>query len=175
MAKVQSGQFANLFLSTVVLGAALSGTAGSAHAAIAQSEPQIPTCEKKMGTLAVKEPQKQWWVQYNLDSPESLIKVIVSQSKCFTLVDRGAGLEAAQQERGLAADGDLKVGSNTGRGQMMTADYIMVPDVSSRNNDSGQSAVGGAILGSRYPVLLRVVSVLSSVTSASRARRQTWC
>jgi hypothetical protein len=110
--------------------------------------PQIPVCDKKMGTLAVQEPQNQWWVQYNLDSPESLIKVIVSQSKCFTLVDRGKGLEAAEAERSLSADGDLKGGSNTGKGQMKAADYVLVPDVSSRNHDSGGSAVGGAILGS---------------------------
>src|SRR6185437_16861142 len=54
--------------------------------------PDIPTCDKKIGTLAVTEPQNKWWVAYNLESPEALIKVYVSRSKCFTLVDRGKGL-----------------------------------------------------------------------------------
>ncbi len=68
-------------------------------------QPEIPTCDKKIGTLAVTEPQNQWWLQYNLESPEALIKVYVSKSKCFTLVDRGKGLAAAQTERALAGSG----------------------------------------------------------------------
>ena len=36
-------------------------------------QPEIPTCDKKIGTLAVTEPQDQWWLQYNLESPEALI------------------------------------------------------------------------------------------------------
>ena len=75
----------------------LSGLAASALAwATDQPPPQIPTCDKKIGTLAVTEPENKWWLQYQLDSPEALIKVFVSQSKCFTLLDRGKGLAAAE-------------------------------------------------------------------------------
>jgi hypothetical protein len=109
--------------------------------------PQIPTCDKKIGTLSVKEPPNNWWAQYNLDSPEALIKVMVSQSKCFTLVDRGKGLEAAQSERALSASGDLRGGSNVGKGQMKAADYVLVPDIANRNRNSGGTNIGGAIAG----------------------------
>ena len=78
--------------------------ADGVHAAEA-TPPQIPTCGKKIGTRAVNEPQNQWWTALNLESPAALIKVYVSQSKCFTLVDRGKGLQAAQAERALAASG----------------------------------------------------------------------
>ena len=57
-----------------------------------KAPPEIPKCEKKLGTLAVTEPESKWWRELNLESPEALIKVFVSQSKCFTLVDRGKGL-----------------------------------------------------------------------------------
>ena len=40
--------------------------------------PQIPTCDKKIGTLAVTEPQDPWWTAMQLDSPAALIKVYVS-------------------------------------------------------------------------------------------------
>jgi curli biogenesis system outer membrane secretion channel CsgG len=112
-----------------------------------QAPPQIPTCDKKIGTLSVKEPPNNWWAAYNLDSPESLIKVLVSQSKCFTLVDRGKGLEAAQAERALAGNDELRGGSNVGKGQMKAADYVLVPDVANRNRDSGGTNIGGAIAG----------------------------
>jgi curli biogenesis system outer membrane secretion channel CsgG len=109
--------------------------------------PEIPTCEKKIGTLAVQEPQNPWWTAMQLDSPASLIKVYVMQSKCFTLVDRGKGLQAAQQERALAASGEERVGSNVGKGQMKAADYVLVPDVADKNARAGGTNVGGLIGG----------------------------
>jgi curli biogenesis system outer membrane secretion channel CsgG len=125
----------------------VSAEAIASVASADQAPPQIPTCDKKIGTLSVKEPEQNWWAQYNLDSPEAMIKVIVSQSKCFTLVDRGKGLAAAQSERALASGGDLRGGSNVGKGQMKAADYVLVPDVANRNRDSNGTNIGGAIAG----------------------------
>jgi curli biogenesis system outer membrane secretion channel CsgG len=125
-----------------------SATLATAGAwADSDQQPQIPTCSKKIGTLAVTEPQNQWWTAMNLDSPAALIKVFVAQSKCFTLVDRGKGLEAAQQERALAASGEERVGSNVGKGQMKAADYVLVPDIVNRNANSGGTNVGGVLGG----------------------------
>jgi curli biogenesis system outer membrane secretion channel CsgG len=115
-------------------------------------EPVIPTCEKKIGTLAVTEPEKRWWEALNLESPEALIKVFVSQSKCFTLVDRGKGLAAAQAERALAGGGEMRGGSNIGKGQMKAADYVLVPDIANQNANSGGKNIGG-ILGGFVPGL----------------------
>jgi hypothetical protein len=120
-------------------------------------QPEIPTCDKKIGTLAVTEPQNQWWLQYNLESPEALIKVYVSKSKCFTLVDRGKGLAAAQGERSLAGSGEMRGGSNIGKGQMKAADYVLVPDVAMKNNDSGGKKIGG-MLGGLLPGIAGVVA-----------------
>jgi hypothetical protein len=121
--------------------------AATSSAWAASDKPQIPTCSKKIGTLAVTEPQDQWWRDMNLDSPAALIKVFVAQSKCFTLVDRGQGLQAAQSERALAASGEERVGSNVGGGQMKAADYVLVPDIINRNGNSGGTNIGGLIGG----------------------------
>jgi outer membrane lipoprotein SlyB len=121
------------------------------------AEPQIPTCDKRIGTLAVTEPQDKWWVQYNLESPEALIKVYVSRSKCFTLVDRGKGLAAAEAERTLASSGEMRGGSNIGKGQMKAADYVLVPDVAMKNNNSGGKRFGG-MLGGMLPGIAGVVA-----------------
>jgi curli biogenesis system outer membrane secretion channel CsgG len=129
-----------------------SGGATLATATLAADAPppQIPVCDKKIGTLAVTEPQNQWWTALNLDSPAALIKVFVSQSKCFTLVDRGKGLQAAQTERALAASGEERVGSNIGKGQMKAADYVLVPDIANQNRNSGGTNIGG-VLGGLLP------------------------
>ena len=128
---------------------ALATTAAipAAQAAPAQAG-EIPVCNRSLGTLAVVESQgRNWWSGQRLASPTALIKVFVNRSRCFTLVDRGVGLQAMQAERGLAADGELRGGSNIGKGQIRAADYLMVPDVVSQNDDASGNRIGGLIGG----------------------------
>ena len=116
----------------------------------AQKQAEIPSCSHKIGALAIHEPQNNWWGPLGLESPEALLKVFVMKSGCFTLVDRGAGFAMAQQERALAAGGTLQGGSNIGAGQVRAADYVLVPDVVSRNGNASGTNVGG-ILGGFLP------------------------
>ena len=129
--------------------AAAAATLGlsAAYAADSNAQPQIPTCDKKIATLAVTEPPDTWWTGMQLDSPAALIKIYVSQSKCFTLVDRGKGLAAAKAERELASSGEERVGSNIGKGQMKAADYVLVPDIANRNANAKGTNIGGALGG----------------------------
>lgn len=115
----------------------------------AEQAAQIPVCGKKLGTLSVIEPEDgtDWWTGQQLPAPSKLIKTFVSRSRCFTLVDRGAGLDAAMRERELSYGGELRGKSNIGKGQVKAADYVLVPDLISRNNDAGGSAVGALIGG----------------------------
>lgn len=132
-------------LASVVLVGALVSSVSLAKKEEAPT--QIPTCNQKIGTLAVAEPERNWWREYNLESPEALIKVFVSESKCFTLLDRGKGLAAAQQERSLAASGEMRGGSNIGKGQMKAADYVLVPDLVTKNQNAGGKKIGGLLGG----------------------------
>lgn len=132
---------------TILALVALAGL-GLTRTAVAQKdEPQIPTCDKKIGTLAVTEPENKWWTALNLESPEALIKVFVNESKCFTLLDRGKGLAAAEKERSLASSGEMRGGSNIGKGQMKAADYVLVPDLVNQNANAGGHKVGGIVGG----------------------------
>ena len=118
-----------------------------AGAAAQAKDPEIPKCERRLGMLSIVEPQNRWWSAHNLESPEMLIKVLVNQSKCFGLVDRGKGLAAAQAERALASGGDLRVGSNVGKGQMKAADYVLVPDLVNQNEKASGKKIGGLVGG----------------------------
>jgi curli biogenesis system outer membrane secretion channel CsgG len=120
---------------------------GTVAVAKEKAPPEIPKCEKRFGTLAVREPEVQWWRELGLESPEALIKVFVSESKCFTLVDRGKGLEAAQAERALASGGELRGGANVGKGQMRAADYVLIPDIVNKNDKAGGKNIGGILGG----------------------------
>ncbi|ATQ42296.1 curli production assembly/transport component csgg [Caulobacter mirabilis] len=109
---------------------------------------QVPQCSRKLGTLSIIDGDDvAGWRQYNLASPQKLLRVIVQRSGCFNLVDRGAGLNAAQIERGIGSDLGLQRGSNVGKGQVKAADYVLVAEVQAKDSDSGGSAVAGAVGG----------------------------
>ena len=110
---------------------------------------QIPVCAKPLGSISVLEPEDgvHWWTGQQLPAPSRLIKVYVNKSRCFTLVDRGAGLDAAMGERALASSGELRKQSNIGKGQIKAADYVMVPDLGGANSNAGGNAVGGLLGG----------------------------
>lgn len=114
-----------------------------------QQMTEIPVCTKKLGTISVIEPEDatNWWTGQQLPAPSKLIKVFVNKSKCFSLVDRGAGMDAAMRERELAAGGELRGKSNIGKGQIKAADYVLVPDLISQNSNAGGSAVMGLLGG----------------------------
>lgn len=116
--------------------------------AMAQAATDVPVCQRSLGTLAVIEPTGQnWWTGQRLPSPAALIKVYVNRSRCFTLVDRGTGMRAMQAERALAESGELRGGSNIGKGQVRAADYVLVPDVVSQNRNAGGTNIGGIVGG----------------------------
>lgn len=136
----------------IALAAALLASAPAsaqrAQAERAQRTADIPVCARSLGTIAVDEPPgRNWWSGQQLASPSALIKLFVNRSRCFTLVDRGRGMERMQAERDLAASGDLRGGSNIGRGQVRAADYVLVPDLISQNADASGNRIGGLIGG----------------------------
>lgn len=108
---------------------------------------EIPRCTRKLGTVAIVEPDNQWWREYNLGSPEAILRIFVQQSGCFTLVNRGRSMQSRSMERALADSGELQRGSNIGRGQVRAADYFLEPNIVSANRNSGGNNVGG-LLGS---------------------------
>jgi curli biogenesis system outer membrane secretion channel CsgG len=145
-----------LIISTLVAGAMLATATpalakkedkSSAKKAQDKNMTEIPTCTRKLGTVAITEPETQWWSELGLSNPEAIIKFFVQKSGCFSLVDRGGGLAARAVERALGDSGELQRGSNIGKRQVKAADYVIVPDIISRNSNSGGSGIAGGIAG----------------------------
>ncbi len=119
----------------------------SGYQAQQKGEAQIPRCARKLGTVAIVEPDNQWWRELSLGSPEAIIKIFVQQSGCFTIVNRGRSMQNRALERAMADQGELQGGSNLGRGQVKAADYFLQPDIVTSNNNSGGGGLGGAVGG----------------------------
>ena len=128
--------------------------------------PELPHCDRPIGTVAVHEPVRQWWRDYNLGSSEVLIKLFAQRSNCLRVLDRNAGLAMREQERDLAASGELQRGSNIGGGQVRAADFFLIPDIANSDNNSGGNNVAaglGGIIGGR----------LGGVIGSVQTQRQT--
>lgn len=117
---------------------------------------EIPQCGHVLGTIALIDGDGQGWKQFQLGAPSTLLKTFVTKSGCFKLVNRGAGMEAIQREQALAGEGNLQRGSNVGGGQIKAADWLLVADVASQNQNSGGNALGGiagGLIGGRFGAL----------------------
>ena len=104
--------------------------------------PELPHCDHVLGRAAIKEPENKWWTQYGLGSPEVLIKLFAARSGCLRIVDRNAGLAMRNEEASLGASGDLRRGSNIGKGQVAGADFFIIPDLANSNSNSGGNSLG---------------------------------
>ena len=142
-------------------GSAIQGAAGTSGSTGSKG---LEHCDKPMGAMAVVEPQDHIISAlrgYNLSSPVGLIRMMIQQSNCFIVVERGVGMQNVMQERRLADSGQLRQSSNVGGGQMVAADFVLTPAVVFSEGNAG--GVGGAVagvFGRRSPVVSAVAGGL---------------
>jgi hypothetical protein len=143
-------------------GSEVQGAAGTQGAQGAAGD--LEKCDKPMGAVAVVEPQDYVMSalsRYNLQSPVGLIRMMIQQSNCFIVVERGQGMQNMMQERALAGGGEMRSGSNIGGGQMVAADFILTPAVVfSESNAGGVGGALGGLLGGRGSAIGAVVGGL---------------
>ncbi|WP_312304025.1 peptidoglycan-binding domain-containing protein [Pulveribacter sp.] len=135
---------------TVATGAAAGGSA-------ANESSQLERCPAPLGTVSLVENQDAGWYtilrnEYKLPPTSNLLRLLIQQSNCFIVVERGAaGMRAMDRERQLMGSGEMRGGSNFGKGQMVASDYGLSPEIIFSNNDAGGmgAALGGLIGGGR--------------------------
>jgi hypothetical protein len=134
------------------LGGASGAATGAAGGATAEgANPRLERCEKPLGTLAISEDTNAVWYrlltgQFKLGSTIPILRLIIQQSNCFVVVERGLGLESGvMKERELMQKGELRQESNFGKGQLVAADYTLIPSInfSERGTGGGFGGIGG--------------------------------
>ena len=89
---------------------------------------------------------------YKLRSTVPVLRMLIQQSNCFVVVERGAAMQNMQQERALQQSGELRNNSNFGKGQMVSADFSLNPSITFSEKGTGGvgaalGAFGGGLLG----------------------------
>jgi curli biogenesis system outer membrane secretion channel CsgG len=147
----------------------VSGSAGGTHSANANTS--LEHCDHSLGTLAVEEDTSEPWYailtnQYHLPATTPLIRLMIQQSNCFIVVDRGRAMGSMMQERELAASGEMRSNSHLGKGQMVAADYVVTPNIQfSQNTGGGAAGLLGGLGG--YGALIGAVAGSMKTSEAS--------
>lgn len=159
------GIFALLAVVTIATTPAIAQKMGKGGIGIDETT-EVPRCDRSLGTVALVEERSaasptdgipagmaalirmaeaQNGGSQRVD-PLPLLKLLVAQSGCFQIVDRGEGFDALQRERQLAAGGSVAGANN--QATLKAADYLLQAKVLYSDNDSGGSGGG---LGSMFP------------------------
>ncbi|GLQ89981.1 peptidoglycan-binding domain-containing protein [Dyella flagellata] len=147
----------------------VGGSAGGATSTGAAKT--LEHCDHPLGTLAVEENTGDPWYavltgQYHLPSTIPLIRLMVQQSNCFVVVDRGQAMNSMMGERNLAASGELRTTSSMGKGQMVAADYVVTPSIQfSQNTGGGAAALAG--VGGGYGAIIGAIAGSMKTSEAS--------
>ena len=129
-------------------GSVVTGSGGSAGAQGASV--QLHRCSRPLGTTALVEPPGETSTSLQslgLASPLPLMRLMMAQSNCFKVIDRGAAMQNVEQEEYLRQSGMLRGGSQTARGRVVTAQYVLTPNVVFSNPNAGGASLGTAVGG----------------------------
>lgn len=140
----------------------VSGAAGGE--AKAGENTQLEKCGETLGTIAIDEDQTAPWYyqlrEHQLGSTTPVIRLMIQQSNCFVIVERGRSMNNMMREREFARSDESRAGSNYGKGQLVAADYTMSPQI----QFSGKTGGGGAALGGFGLVGLAAGAVAGSMS-----------
>lgn len=129
-----------------------TGSAGGSNSHNANKG--LEHCDASLGTLAIFEDKGETWYRYltsdlRLPSTIPVIRLLAQQSNCFVVVERGKAMQQMMQERNLSQSGEMRSGSNFGKGQMVAADYTITPSITfSAKDTGGAGGVVGGLFGS---------------------------
>ena len=131
-----------------------TGSAGGATAQDANA--QLERCTESLGTLAIEEDRQNnpflvLMQQYSKQEASAVptLRLMIQQSNCFVVVERGRAMDNMMMERSMEQSGEIRAGSNFGKGQLVASDYTLIPSVTFNQRDTSQA--GGAV-GSLVPI-----------------------
>ena len=143
----------------------VTGAAGGSSTAGANAS--LERCPETLGTLRSEENTSASWYSYyqsnyRLGSTVPLLRMMIQQSNCFVIVERGRGLQGIEAERNRSRGEEARAGSNVQRGQEVVADYSLSPEI--MMNARGTQGVGAAVGG----LLSRANPLLGGIAGSAK-------
>lgn len=152
---------------TMATGAAAGSSSVNANSALEK-------CTSPLGTISLVENQNAGWYtilrnEYKLPPTATLLRLLIQQSNCFVVLERSAaGMNAMNRERELMGSGEMRGGSNFGKGQVVSSDYGLTPEIIFNNSDAGGAGASlGGLIGGRAGLLASVIGGATKTKEAS--------
>lgn len=140
----------------------LPSVSGGAGGSTASGESaSLEKCDESLGTLRISEDTNaSWYRNYSsayrgLGSTVPALRILIQQSNCFVIVERGRGMRQIEDEMRRGRSDEARAGSSVQKGQQVVADYTLIPEVAV--SAQGTSGGGGGLLGLGGGLLKSVV------------------
>jgi len=133
----------------VTLAACLTGATaafGQAGNASGTASDTLEHCNKTLGVLRIQEDTSAAWYRYygaRLGSTAPLLNMMILQSNCFVVVERGTGERDLSDETRRARGDEARESGTRGKGQQVVADYLLKPEIVMANKDNEGARMGG--------------------------------
>jgi hypothetical protein len=145
-------------------GGSVSPTTGAAGGGTAVgANESLERCDKTLGVLRIEEDTAAPWYSFygpRVGSTAPLLSLLVMQSNCFIVVERGTGERSIAAETERARGGEARESATRGRGQQMVADYLLKPEIVMNSQGTQGGSVGG--IGRLLPGMLGAVAGAAS-------------
>lgn len=159
MKKIKAINISILLAAITAVAMPALGQSGAAGGANSTDVSGLENCSATLGTVAVVENQNEpWWADYyrrypRLGSTVPVLRMMIQQTNCFVVVERGRAMQNMMGERALADSGEMREGSDFGKGQIVAADYTMNPSIQFSDKTGGIGGAIGGFLGSKNSTL----------------------
>jgi Uncharacterized protein involved in formation of curli polymers len=170
------------FLAVVACLGATTAAFGQAGNASGGASDTLEHCPKTLGVLRIQEDTSAPWYRYygpRLGSTAPLLSMMILQSNCFVVVERGTGEQSLTDETRRARGDEARESGTRGKGQQVVADYLLKPEIVMANKDNEGARLGGlgslmgragAVLGNLNMKSSEVGTVLTLVDIRSTVR-----
>ena len=119
---------------------------GQAGNASGQASDTLEHCNKTLGVLRIQEDTGSAWYRYygpRLGSTAPLLNMMIMQSNCFVVVERGTGERDLSDETRRSRGDEARESATRGKGQQVVADYLLKPEIVMANKDNEGARMGG--------------------------------
>ena len=151
-----------------VFGQASPTTGAAAGSTTSGANDTLERCNKALGVLRIEEDTGSTWYRYygpRLGSSAPLLSMLIMQSNCFVVVERGTGERSLNDETRRARGEEARESGTRGKGQQVVADFLLKPEIVMANKDKDGGSLGG--LAGLGGMLGKIGAVAGSVKMSS--------
>lgn len=151
---------------TVGGGSASPTTGAAAGGEATGASDKLERCDKTLGVLRIEEDMGAPWYRYygsRLGPTAPLLSMLIMQSNCFVVVERGTGERGITAETARSRGDEARESDTRGKGQQVVADYLLKPEIVMNNKGNEGGSVGG--LGRLLPGAMGVLAGAASFKS----------